>query len=101
MILYFVLVGFVTGAIGAGVVLQTGGGLFLALLAYSLAGALGVVLSAMIYAFVPNIPRPRRRGGLAVHAHPVHARSASRTQPPRSRAMRARHLRVEAHVPRR
>ncbi|MCB1357873.1 MAG: hypothetical protein KDK53_15735 [Maritimibacter sp.] len=102
MILYFVLIGFVTGAIGAGVVLQSGGGILLALLAYSLAGALGVVLSALVFAFVPNTPRPRRRGGLPVHAHPVHARSAAHSaSPSRSRAMRARHLRVEAHAPRR
>ena len=48
MILYFVLVGFVTGAIGAGFVLYTGGGVLLVLLAYSFSGALGVVLSALI-----------------------------------------------------
>ncbi|MCB1348649.1 MAG: hypothetical protein R3D80_09235 [Paracoccaceae bacterium] len=85
MILYFVLIGFVTGTVGAWFVLQTGAGILLALLAYSFAGALGVVVSAVAFAFAPTLPRPRRRGGLPVHAHPVHARSASRVSPARPR----------------
>lgn len=101
MILYFVLVGFVTGAIGAGLVIQLGGGILFAILAYSFGGALGVVLSAVIYAFLPIAPRPRRRGGMPVHVHPVHARSAHRAEPLSSRSVRARSLRVQAHAPRR
>jgi len=80
MILYFVLVGFVAGAIGAGAVLGSGGGILFAILAYSLAGALGVVLSAVVVAFAPTFPRPKPRGGLPVDA---------------------RRVRVQAHVPRR
>jgi hypothetical protein len=101
MILYFVLVGFVSGAIGAGYVLYAGGGLLLALLAYSFTGALGVVLSALIIAVAPSFPRPRPRRGLPSGAHPVRARSALRARPDRARPMRARHVRVEAQAPRR
>lgn len=98
MILYFVLVGFVTGAIGAGFVLTSGGGFLLALLAYSGAGALGILLTALIVAFAPILPRPRRRGGMPVNAHPARAHSAMRARPVRSRTMRARHVRVEAQA---
>ncbi|HCQ66234.1 MAG TPA: hypothetical protein DIU07_14260 [Rhodobacteraceae bacterium] len=101
MILYFVLVGFVTGAIGAGFVLYSGGSVLLAVLAYSLAGALGVVLSALIIAFAPSFPRPRPRRGLPAGAQPVRARSTLRARPVRARPMRARHARVEAQAPRR
>ena len=80
MILYFVLVGFVAGALGAVVVLSAGGGILFAILAYSLGGALGVLLCAVFAAFMPSLPKPRPRGGLPVEA-------------PR--------VRVEAHVPRR
>ncbi len=80
MILYFVLVGFVAGGIGAAVVLTVGGGIWLAILAYSLVGALGVVVSAVVLAFMPSFPRPRPRGGLPVDA---------------------RRVRVQAHAPRR
>lgn len=59
MILYFVLVGFVTGALCAAAVLATGGGVLLALLAYASAGALGVVLSAILWALAPPFPKPR------------------------------------------
>ena len=89
MILYFVLVGFIAGAIGAGYVLSIGGGVLLALLAYSGAGGLGVVLSAVVVAAAPTLPRARR--GLPVSAHPASGRSA----------MRTRHVRVEAQAPRR
>ncbi|MEZ5723232.1 MAG: hypothetical protein R3D59_18010 [Paracoccaceae bacterium] len=58
-ILYFVLIGFVTGTVGAWFVLQTGAGILLALLAYSFAGALGVVVSAVAFAFAPTSCRAR------------------------------------------
>ena len=113
MILYFVLVGFVTGAIGAGAVLAAGGGILFAILAYSAAGALGVVLSALAFALAPSFPRPR--GGMPVRAHtvnaqtvkaqpvsvqPVNARSV-RNRPPRNRPVGTRHVRVQAQAPRR
>ena len=78
MILYFVLVGFVAGVIGAAVVLTAGGGIWLAILAYSLAGALGVVLSAVFLAFMPTLPRPRPRGGLPVDARRVRVQAHAR-----------------------
>ncbi|PIE07157.1 MAG: hypothetical protein CSA74_08500 [Rhodobacterales bacterium] len=60
MILYFVLIGFVTGAVSATAVLTSGGSIPFALLAYSLGGAAGVMLLAVFVAFVPPMPRPRR-----------------------------------------
>jgi len=69
MILYFVLVGFVAGALAAVGVLTSGGGVLLALLAYSLGGALGVFLFAALIALAPNFPRPR--SGLPAHARRV------------------------------
>lgn len=98
MILYFVLVGFVTGAIGAGFVLYSGGGFLLALLAYSGTGALGIVVTALVVAFLPTLPRPRRRGGMPVNARPVRAHSGLRARPIRGRTMRTRHVRVEAQA---
>jgi len=95
MILYFVLVGFVTGSIGAGFVLYTGGGVVLALLAYSLCGAFGVVLTALFVAFAPTMPRPRPRGGLPVTTHPVRAHHAT------IRPVRTRHMRMAAQARRR
>lgn len=95
MILYFVLVGFITGSIGAGFVLYSGGGFFLALLAYSLSGALGVVLTALLVAFAPTFPRPRPRGGLPVTTNPVRAHRVV------SRPVRTGHVRIEAQAPRR
>ncbi len=80
MILYFVLVGFVTGAIGAAVVLNLGGGILLAILGYSLGGAFGVVISALFVALAPTFPR---------------------TKPGRGLPVRARQVRVPAHAPRR
>lgn len=59
MILFFVLVGFITGAIGAGVALYAGSSWQLALLAYSFTGALGVVIAALVVAFAPTIPPSR------------------------------------------
>jgi hypothetical protein len=78
MILYFVLVGFVAGALGAVVVLSAGGGILFAILAYSLAGALGVVLTAVFMAVMPTIPRPRPRGGLPVDARRVRVQAHAR-----------------------
>lgn len=85
MILYFVLVGFVTGALGAAAVIGSGGGVVFALLAYSLAGAVGVLLSAVLVAIAPSFPRPR--GGLSVGTGQV--------------PVNARRVQVQAHASRR
>ena len=100
MILYFVLIGFVAGGAGAIAVLAAGGAVWLAVLAYSFAGALGVLLSALIVAVAPTFPRPR--GGLPVPAHPVRARSPGPARPSRARPVRTpRHGRVHAQATRR
>ncbi len=64
VILYFVLIGFVTGAVSASAVLTSGGSIAFAILAYSVGGAAGVLLLATFVALAPTAPRPRPRGGL-------------------------------------
>lgn len=92
MILFFVLVGFVTGTLGAVTVVSAGGGVLWAILAYSLGGAVGVVLTALLIALAPSFPRPRPRGGLPANAVPAR-RVAHRPTPG--------HARLHIHASRR
>lgn len=61
----FLLLGILGGAVGAAVVLVHDGSLLLALLCYSLAGSLTVLIAAIIYVIVTN-GRQRRDSNIAV-----------------------------------
>lgn len=54
MILIFVAIGFVVGAIAAACVLYSDGGVLLAIVAYSFAGALAILISAALFALRPT-----------------------------------------------
>lgn len=68
MILVFVLVGFVVGAVSAGYTLAVGGGILAALAAYSICGALAVVITAFFMAVGPTLFRQKPASGIPVRA---------------------------------
>ncbi|MCB1336787.1 MAG: hypothetical protein KDK10_04785 [Maritimibacter sp.] len=73
MILLFVLVGFVAGTVCAAYTLATGGGILAAVLAYSVFGAIAVVITAILTAIGPTLMRPKAASGIPVRV-PAHRR---------------------------
>lgn len=61
MILYLILVGFVGGFVGAAFAYKLELSWFEIIMAYSFAGALSLVLAAILFSLAPPLPRVKRK----------------------------------------